>query len=203
MKNKYINGFFWAVGIVFVVGIIFSKPLLNGISQVLVYKDPLIKVEALVVLVGSGTGNRVEAAARLYHEGFADKLIFSGYEFYPGNSSSFWMKAYAIKLGVPEDKIITEDTDEEISTRGESIANLILLNRNHISNFILVTSAFHTKRSKLIYEKTISLLGYDINFLVYPADDPRVPIQDWWKVRTSQKAVFTEYLKLIAYYIDL
>ena len=93
--------------------------------------------------------------------------------------------------------------DVEVSTRGESVANLELLNKNHVKNFILVTSSYHTRRAKLIYENTISLLKYDIKFLVYPAQDPFVPIQGWWRIRTAQKGVFFEYIKWIAYYFNL
>ena len=113
------------------------------------------------------------------------------------------MKKYALKLGVPEDKIITSIPDVEVSTRGESEANLKLLKKNGIKKFILVTSAYHTRRSKLMYEKAISILGYDIEFLVYPAPDPFVPIQGWWKILTGQKGIFYEYLKSIAYYFNL
>jgi hypothetical protein len=37
----------------------------ESFSIVLVYEDPLVKADAIVVLAG-GNGNRIEAAARLY-----------------------------------------------------------------------------------------------------------------------------------------
>jgi len=190
---------FLVFGGIFILGIIFSEPLLKSVSQVLVYKDPLVETEAIVVLAG-GMGNRVETAARLYQEGFGEKLFFSGFEMYPGTYTSTLMKNYALELGVPEDKIVASISDVEVSTRGESIANLELLNKNHIKKFILVTSAFHTRRSKLMYEDAVLLLGYDIEFLVYPAPDPHAPILGWWKLRTGQKTIFYEYIKSIAYY---
>lgn len=192
-----------ACGIIFIGVDIFSKSLLTSISEVLVYEDPLNKVEALVVLVGSSSGNRIEAAARLYHEGFAEKLVFSGFKSYPGIATSHFMKSYAIELGVPEGKILTEITDEEVSTRGESISNLNLLHKNKIKTFVLVTSAFHTRRAKMVYERSISLLGYDTKFLVYPAYDPKVPIQGWWELRLGRKGIFFEYIKWIGYYCNL
>ena len=202
MKKSVLMGVFLVSGIIVVVGFLFSEPLLNGASRALVYKDPLVKTEAIVILSG-GSGNRVEAATRLYNAGFGEKLFFSGFKIYPGTYTSGLMKKYALKLGVPEDKIIASIPDAEVSTRGESEANLKLLNKNHIKKFILVTSAYHTRRSKLMYEKAISILGYDIEFLVYPAPDPFVPIQGWWKIRTGQKGIFFEYLKSIAYYFNL
>lgn len=203
MKKRILIGTLVVVGIALAIGSVFSESLLNGVSRSLIYEDPLVKVEAIVVLAGSGSGNRIKAAARLYHEGIGEKLFFSGFEMYPGTYTSTLMKNYALKLGVPEDKIITWIPDVEVSTRGESVANLELLNKENIKKFILVTSAYHTRRAKLVYDKAIVLLGYDIEFLVYPAPDPWVPVQGWWKIRTGQKGIFIEYIKSVAYYFNL
>ena len=192
---------FLVFGIIVIGGVIFLEPLLNSVSRSLVHEDPLVKTEAIVVLAG-GNGNRIEAAARLYREGFGEKLFFSGFRMYPETYTSTLMKNYALKLGVPEDKIIAWIPDVEVSTRGESVANLELLNKNHIKKFILVTSAYHTRRAKLMYENAVSLLGYDIEFLVYPAPDPFVPVEGWWKLRTGQKGIFFEYVKSVAYYFN-
>jgi uncharacterized SAM-binding protein YcdF (DUF218 family) len=163
----------------------------------------LTKTGAIVVLVGSSTGNRIKEAARLYHDGFANKLVFSGFEVYPGTHSSTLMKTYAQKLGVPENNIITKNTDVEVSTQGESLANLKLLEEQQIKSFILVTSSFHTRRAQLIYERSISISEYDIKFWVSPAKDPLAPIDSWWKLRTGQKIIFYEYIKSVAYYFNL
>ena len=201
MKKRFLMRIFLVFGIIVIGGVIFSEPLLNSVSRSLVYEDPLVKTEAIVVLAG-GNGNRIEAAARLYLEGFGEKLFFSGFRMYPETYTSTLMKNYALKLGVPEDKIIAWIPDVEVSTRGESVANLELLNKNHIKKFILVTSAYHTRRAKLMYENAVSLLGYDIEFLVYPAPDPFVPVEGWWKLRTGQKGIFFEYVKSVAYYFN-
>ena len=202
MKKSFLIKALLVFGIVIVLGVVFSEPLLNGVSRALVHEDPLVKVDAIVVLAG-GNGNRIEAAARLYHEGFGKKIFFSGFKLYPKIYTSTRMKNYALELGVPKDKMVISIPDVEVSTRGESVANLELLNKNHVKNFILVTSSYHTRRAKLIYENTISLLAYDVKFLVYPAQDPFVPIEGWWRIRTAQKGVFFEYIKWIAYYFNL
>jgi uncharacterized SAM-binding protein YcdF (DUF218 family) len=205
LKNKFSTRLLIFFGIILTLGILYSKPLLQNISRALVHEDPLINSEAIVVLVGSTTGNRVKKAAKLYNEGFAEKLIFSGFEVYPETYSSTLMKTYAQKLGVPEANIITKNTNEEVevSTRGESIANLKLLKEHQIKNFILVTSSYHTRRAQLIYKQSIVHLGYDIFFQVSPAKDPLVPIDSWWELRTGLKIIFYEYVKSAAYYFDL
>jgi uncharacterized SAM-binding protein YcdF (DUF218 family) len=202
MKKKYGIRLFLALGILLIGSVVFSEPLLNSVSRALVYEDPLVNVEAIVVLAG-GNGNRIETAARLYREDFGEKLFFSGFRVYPGTYTSTLMKNYALKLGVPEAKIIASIPDAEVSTRGESIANLELLRKNNIKKFILVTSTYHTRRAKSMYEKAVLLLGYDIEFLVYPAPDPFVPIDGWWKLRTGKKGIFFECIKSVAYYFNL
>ena len=203
MKNKFALKVLIFIVIFLVLGSLVSKPLLQTVSGALVYEDPLTKADSIVVLVGSPTGNRIKEAVRLYHEGFANKLVFSGFEVYPETYSSTLMKTYAQKLGVPEVNIITKNTDEEVSTRGESLANLKLLKEHEIKSFILVTSAFHTRRAHLIYDRSISLLGHDVNFWVAPAKDPLVPIDSWWKLRTGQKSIFFECVKSVAFYFNL
>ena len=185
------------------LGTIFSETLLIEAHRILMHEDRLIKSEAIVVLAGSWTGNRIKEAVKLYQKGFGKKLVFSGYQLYPEAFTVTLMKTYAVKLGVPENNIITSIIKKEISTKGESISNLELLKKHQIKNFILVTSAFHTRRANLVYEKTISSLGFDMEFVTHPAPDPSVPANEWWKLRTGQKIVFLEYLKSIAYYFNL
>jgi uncharacterized SAM-binding protein YcdF (DUF218 family) len=201
MKNKYILKIFMAFALLFTVSLIFSESLLTAISRNLVYEDRLIKAEAVVVLSGSISGNRIKAAVDLYHRGFAEKLVFSGFEFYPGSHSNALMKKYALSLGVAEQDIITEASDEEISTRGESLANLKLIKKHNIKRFILLTSAFHTKRAQRIYKETLDKSGIEMDFTVFPASDPLVPIESWWTLRTGQKQIFFEYVKLLAYFL--
>jgi uncharacterized SAM-binding protein YcdF (DUF218 family) len=182
---------------------IFSEFLLNCVSRAMVYEDKIVKAEAILVLSGSGTGNRIKTAADLFHKGFGKKIFFSGFKVYPETTTSALMKKYALKLGVSENKIVTEISDGESSTRGESIANLKLLKKFNVSNFILVTSSHHTRRSKLIYQQNIDSLGGGFEFWVYPAPDPLVPIQGWWKFRTGQVSIFLESIKYISYFFDL
>jgi uncharacterized SAM-binding protein YcdF (DUF218 family) len=204
MKKTGVIGIFLVFMVAYLVVAVFEKPLLISVARTLVYEDPLEKAEAIVVLSGSSTGNRIEAATRLYHAGFGERLIFSGFEVYPGVSTSILMKNYALELGIPETSILTENAENEVSTRGESRANLELLKKHNISKFILLTSAYHTGRSQRIYKKKIVGLGFEnMEFIVYPAFDPEVPISRWWKLRTGQKGILIEYLKSVAYYFNL
>jgi len=176
-----------------------SESGLPKISRFLMCDNPLERMEAVVVL-GGGRGNRIRAGAKLFKQGLADFLVFSGLEIYPGVYSHNLMSDYAISLGVPKDKILFKPLVEEISTWGEGIDNLSLLRENNIKSFILVTSYHHTKRAKAVYDKLILNEFDEMKFLVHAAPDPDAPLAGWWRTRRGKKTIFLEYQKLIYYY---
>ena len=189
-----------AILVLIISAIIFSESVLQKIGEALVYQDPLEPADAIVVLAGSGNGSRMEAGAHLFARGFGKVVIFSSPLGYPGAPPWVLMQNYAIKLGVPKTKIIAKELKQEISTWGEGIFNLKILEENNTKSFIVVTSAYHTNRTHAVYKKLIENLGYDFKLMVYPAKDSRVPIKNWWKSRTGQKSIFIEYLATLNYY---
>ena len=182
--------------------IISSEQVLQKIGNYLVYQGPLEPAEAIIVLSGSGTGNRIEAGAELFKKGLGKFIVISGDEVYPGYYTHTLMKNYAINMCVPEDKIIASKIEGEISTWGEGIDNLGKLKENNFKSFILVTSAFHSYRAHIIYDQLISDLGYSFKWSVYPANDPQVPIKDWWQERVARKVIFIEFIKLLYFFIE-
>ena len=197
MKKKILI----CVAIIFIFSLyFFPDRLLNEVSKFLVHSDTLEPAEAIIVLSGSSTGNRIEAGVILFQKGLGKIIIISGEKIYPGYQTHSLMKNHAINLGVPADKIIASGIEGEISTWGEGIHNLQKLNENKFKSFILVTSAFHTNRAHAVYEKLINHLGYDFKFMVYPAKDNRIPINDWWKSRRGRKHIFLEYLSTLNFY---
>jgi uncharacterized SAM-binding protein YcdF (DUF218 family) len=191
----------WVILFSAIILFVFRTPVFEEIGSFLVFQDELEPSDAIVVLSGSTTGNRIEEAVRVFHKGMGKVLVFSGYTYYPGIDSHRGMKQYAIKLGVPDDKIVAEKATGEISTWGEALANLKLLERLNVKSLILVTSSFHTRRSHWVYERAIKNLDMDITLRVQPAYDPKVPYPGWWKIRSGKKKVFDEYIKFIYYFI--
>ena len=189
------------IAIIFIFSLFFFPDrLLNEVSKFLVHSDTLEPAEAIIVLSGSSTGNRIEAGVILFQKGLGKIIIISGEQSYPGYHTHSFMKNHAINLGVPADKIIASGIEGEISTWGEGIHNLKKLKENKFKSFILVTSAFHTNIAHAVYEKLINHLGYDFKFMVYPAKDNRAPINDWWKSRAGRKSIFMEYLSTLNFY---
>ena len=189
------------IGLCFVVLMIFFKiPLLEKIGDNLVYRTKLVPSDAIVVLAGSPAGNRMEEAVRLFKKGMGKVIVFGGHSIYPGLNSHDVMKKYAIRLGVPKEKIIT-GVMGQISTRGEALFNLKQLELLKAKSFILVTSSFHTRRSHRIYEIEMKKLGMKLILRVQPAHDPKVPIPGWWKIHSGKREVLFEYIKSFYYFL--
>jgi uncharacterized SAM-binding protein YcdF (DUF218 family) len=198
MKKKVVSSTLAIAGLFFLILYLYPEFILNKISEVLVYEDALVPAEAIVVLTGSSSGNRISGGVSLFKKGFGKFVVFAGYEIYPGTNKYVLMKNYAIQLGVPEKNILIQpEILGELSTWGEGQAILKLLGEKHIKSFILVTSKFHTRRAHAVYKKLINESKANIKFQVYGAKDPDIPVKSWWKTRSGKKTIFMEYLKTL------
>jgi len=109
-----------------------------------------------------GDPDRYFAGISLFQKGKAPKLFFTGGTTPYGKESVYegsLYKEHAISLGVPFDAIST--TNKVVNTVQEAIEIRRNLNQlNPSSKIILVTSAFHMKRAKKLFERQ--------GFIVYP-----------------------------------
>ena len=100
MKKKIV---FMALIILVLAGtaIAFQELILQKIGSILVYEDPLTPADAIVVLSGSGTGNRIEAGATLFQRGLGRIIIISGDRIY---GKKPWLRRSLYKspaVGIP------------------------------------------------------------------------------------------------------
>lgn len=198
MKRKTVSSTLAIAGLFFLVLYFYPEFILAKISEALVYEDALVPAEAIVVLTGSMSGNRMSSGASLFKKGFGKFVVFAGYEIYPGTNKYELMKKYAIQLGVPEGSILIQpEISGDLNTWGEGQTILKLLGEKDIKSFILVTSKFHTRRAQAVYKKLINKSKANIKFQVYGAEDPNIPIKNWWKTRLAKKTIFLEYLKTL------
>ena len=69
-----------------------------------------------------------------------------------------------------------------------------------IESFILVTSKYHSSRSKKIFRKALSGLDREISIYSSPSKYDPFNASQWWKDREDMKCVVLEYLKLAHFY---
>lgn len=171
----------------------------------------LPRADAIVVL-GGGTryswlkrgevdpwelgSSRLAAGARAWLTGRAPVVILSGGRGGPKGSEARMMMPAIVRLGVPENALLLEERSRDTRANAENTARLA---RNRgIHRILLVTSAVHMPRARLLFERA----GFD----VVPVPVPERAHRDSWRARwlPSPRALwrsgraFKEYAGLLA-----
>ena len=187
-----------AIAALFILAALFYAPLLNALAGSLVRAEPLTRADAVVVLTGDRSGDRMAEGIRLYEKGFGAYIVFWGGQLY-------WKYNYAdLLLGqLKESGIgsgqVAYSTRAIIpySSEGEARENIRTLKSRGAKSFILVTSNYHTARAGRIYDRLARENGMAV--IVHPADDSLVHIHDWWKDHDSARMIFLELQKALWY----
>ena len=101
--------------------------------------------------LGEGSATRLLAAARLYHRLRIPILFTGGRVLEDGASEAETARRFLLGLGVPDESIILETKSRTTGENAKFTAEL--LRGRGFSRPLLVTSAFHMKRSVLNFEK--------------------------------------------------
>jgi uncharacterized SAM-binding protein YcdF (DUF218 family) len=122
------------------------------------------KAEAIVVLGGGTNGDnlplpqgweRISVASRLFSDGFAPVVIFSGGGTARVSESEIYANA-AAWLGIPREAMVFEPNAQSTADHGRVIRGLVLPNGRTIgpdTPLLVVTSAFHSRRALLSFSK--------------------------------------------------
>jgi uncharacterized SAM-binding protein YcdF (DUF218 family) len=186
------------------LGVLGHRPLLRGIGQALVVDDPRERSDAIVVVAG-GTPSREEAAAALFRDGGAPRVVVSR-QFVPPRVQrllemgvrrhDFQGESVLVleRLGVPRTAILTLDQPVEI-TETELRAVAALARDRGWRRVTLVTTSFHSRRVRLIWRREA---GGAIEERMAAVPDECAAGEAWWRRRRCAEAVLHEYLGLIA-----
>lgn len=171
-----------------------------NLGKFLVQSDKLEKADAIAVFSGDN-GPRTEKGVELLKEGYADYLILSGGKVYDDVTMAELMKNHAIKLGVDESKILIDDESATTNENADFTADII--EENNFKSVIVVTSDYHTRRSKLAMEKALEdtlIDGEKVFVSVTPSKEEKFTTK-WWTSGNSVIMVISEYLKLAGYWV--
>ena len=133
------------------------------------------RADAIVAVSGGDTTARANEAIKLYKNGWAGILVFSGAAAdKTGPSNAAVMKQQAIDAGIDPNVILIEETSE---TTTENAAETISLFKKHnITSAILVTSAYHERRALLEFDRRA--LGVDVR--AHPVETDKQWSSVWW-----------------------
>jgi len=151
-------------------------------------------VDAIVAVSGGDTNARTDEAIKLYENGWAPAIIFSGAAMdKTGLSNAAAMEIRAEQEGVPKSNIYIDEAAETTKENAEN-AQTIFMNHN-IKSIILVTSGYHQERASLEFHKLTS--GVIIE------NHPVASDQDWsmwwWTNPRGWYLAVSELFKIIVF----
>jgi len=180
-----------------ITGIISAR----GAGRWLVRGDAPAKADVIVVLSG-GMPYRAEAAAKVFHMGYAPEIWVSKPVSPAGDLQSFgihfvgeedYNRQILVHLGVPE--LAVHTFPEEIVDTEEEVAEIQReMGRTGKNRVIIVTSPQHTRRVRALWRK---LVGGQPQLLVYAAREDPFDGDHWWRNTRDALAVVREYLGLV------
>ena len=164
---------------------------LKQMGNFLVRTDALEPAEIVVVLAGDRHGHRIMKAAELVREGYAPRVLVDGPLRFYGLSEATLAIEFAVRQGAPREIFDPFPIDSD-STLHEAQLVDAELRRRDIRKALVVTSNFHTRRARFIFDKYAS---GDIAYRFVASHTEDFDPLNWWRSRVGQKVLVTEYIK--------
>lgn len=195
--------------VIFIILFIFVGIFLFlNLGKWLVIDDQIQNSDIILVLAGS-LPDRILQAIDLYNKGLAKKIVFvdsckgnhnnsKGTES-PQGFAQLNQEA-AINFGIPKKDTLILEGDAR-STLEEALGmKEYLKNNNEVESIILVTSKFHSRRSKIIFTKLLGHLDREICIYSSPSKYDNFKLDEWWASAGDRESVLSEYMKLVKFY---
>ena len=168
--------------------------------------QPPQPADAIVVLMGSA-GDRALQAFELYEAGYADRIIMaSDYEaareqfsargiHLPNNADK--MRYLLTELGVADSLITTIPGNVRSTVEEARLLKTWLKQHPDVDTILLVTSAYHTRRTAITYRRTLRRLDQPPVLITTANAHSDFQARKWWRCRESAKRVAMEYSRLV------
>lgn len=164
-----------------------------GIGFFLSPQDKLHQSDLIVAVSGGETRQRTYEAVRLYKEGYAPRVLFSGAAAdRSGPSNAAVMRADALEQGVPAKAILIEDQSETTAENALDAAPII--HRTGVHSLILVTSPYHQRRASINFHRA---LGSGVTIINHSATDSVWRKNSWWTKPSTIALTFQELQKIV------
>ena len=208
MKRKWLLVVF---AILFFVSLVAlnKEVLFEGFGRLLLCKSLPKKSDVIVILRGDTTFSRTLAAARFFHEGYAERIFISTSLTDPNceklqqlgvsvQCDQERLKDILLQLGVANGKILLGDGKPGGGTQGEAYRIKRMMLQKGIYRALIVTSWWHTKRTQGIFNHTLS--GTNMEAVVIAAKNDVSKPSNWWKYRYEAIHILEEFPKLLIFF---
>ena len=170
------------------------RPLLRLAGESWVVEDPLQQSDALLLLSDDNFfADRATRASELYRQKLAPVVVASGRRLRPTAGVAELMEHDLIERGVPKDRIIRFPQDAD-DTREEAQALRALVVEKNWHSVIVVTSNYHTRRARYIFER---VFPDSVAVRVASARDGGFDPEHWWENRKSLKLFMGELVAMV------
>jgi uncharacterized SAM-binding protein YcdF (DUF218 family) len=166
----------------------YSPWALNMLYNFLIISEQPRASDAIIVL--SGDSDRDRYAADLYNLGFSSVIIMSGV-----TNPAGIMVERAVKYGVKREDIIAEKKAR--STYQNALYTRKIMLDNGFQSAIVVSSPFHMRRSRMVFERVFKKTGISLTYCAVP---PNLSIDDEKSPESFRWFLAVEYGKLIYYW---
>jgi len=193
---------------------VFRAQLLSKAGEFLLFEEQPEKVDLIVVLRGGKNFERLLTAFELYKSGYGNKIYISkslsdhassaiskfGIHI-PSNQEQ--MGSILKQLNVPAEDIILDDQRAGGGTLGEARRVRKVVSKLKLKKIIVVTSWYHTRRTRLIYSRVFSNTGVRCIIVAAKKEYSKSSPSNWWKYRYQAMYVLQEFPKLCLAYLGV
>jgi len=170
------------------------RPLLRLAGESWIVEDPLQQADALLLLSDDNFfADRATRASELYRQKLAPVVVASGRRLRPTAGVAELMEHDLIERGVPKDRIMRFPQDAD-NTREEAQALRVLVAEKNWHSVIVVTSNYHTRRTRYIFER---VFPDSVAVRVASARDGGFDPEHWWENRKSLKLFIQELVAMV------
>jgi uncharacterized SAM-binding protein YcdF (DUF218 family) len=171
------------------------RPILRFTAESWIIEDPIDKADTVIVLGDDNFyADRATRGAELFREGKAPAIVASGRRLRPSAGIAELIEHDLVERGVPRDKIVRFAHDAD-STLEEARALARLAKARKWRSVIVVTSNFHTRRTRYIFRRVFPQ-GMEVR--VASARDGDFDPERWWEKRKSIKELTREFAGMVA-----
>lgn len=174
--------------------------ILIGAGEYLVFDSTPEPADLITVLSGNDT-TRLEKTAQLYFDGYAHLILLTntGRTYGPYDTPYNQSQIEQLQaMNVPDGAIFLSDFVAN-NTGQEATAIIIRMVDLNLKSVIIVTDAWHLRRTRIIYTDTFSNTDFKVQYV--GADEPGFSAAFWWLSPKGWKTVTGEYARIIGYFI--
>ncbi|HEX4773092.1 MAG TPA: YdcF family protein [Bryobacteraceae bacterium] len=183
--------------------VVFHNAILNASARFLISSDPPQKAD-LIYILGGNYEVRAPAAAALYRQGWAPKILLarepSGYQENGRPKENFTdiTKRILVENGVPAGHITEFFPAAGVrSTADEAHALRLYITAYPASRILLVTSAFHSRRARMALSRAAPA---GTRIVLFAVNDSDCTLTNWRGIAYCRKTVETELIKFFYYF---